>query len=124
MYPFDMTATRNTYNGNHMHHSLARAKTGTGKTLAFLLPAIQRHLLEPNPQHSHPSILVLSPTRELAMQIEKEAQKVIGNATWKSQIVVGGTNINSEVRKLQGRCDILVAVSSLFTSGKQPRMRY
>ena len=95
-----------------VNYSLARAKTGTGKTLAFLLPAIQRHLLEPNPQHGHPTILVLSPTRELAMQIEKEAQKVIGDATWKSQIVVGGTNINSEVRKLQGRCDLLVAVSS------------
>jgi ATP-dependent RNA helicase MSS116, mitochondrial len=98
-------------NRNYINHRLARAKTGTGKTLAFLLPAIQRHLLEPNPQHGNPSILVLSPTRELAMQIEKEAQKVIGNATWKSQIVVGGTNINSEVRRLQGRCDILVAVS-------------
>jgi DEAD/DEAH box helicase len=78
-------------------------------------------LLEPNPQHGHPSILVLSPTRELAMQIEKEAQKVIGNATWTSQIVVGGTNINTEVRKLQARCDILVAVSSLFPSERQPR---
>jgi ATP-dependent RNA helicase MSS116, mitochondrial len=100
--------------GTHLNYSLARAKTGTGKTLAFLLPAIQRHLLEPNPRHGHPSILVLSPTRELAMQIEKEAQKVIGNAIWTSQIVVGGTNINTEVRKLQGRCDILVAVSFLL----------
>jgi ATP-dependent RNA helicase MSS116 len=100
-----------------MHHSLARAKTGTGKTLAFLLPAVQRHLLEPNSQHGNPSILVLSPTRELAMQIETEAQKVIGNAPWKSQIVVGGTNINSEVRRLQSRCDILVAVSS-FDCGR------
>ncbi|KIM29695.1 hypothetical protein M408DRAFT_328559 [Serendipita vermifera MAFF 305830] len=88
---------------------LARAKTGTGKTLAFLLPAIQRHLLEFNPKHGRPSILVLSPTRELAMQIEKEAQRVMGDSIWKSQVVVGGTNVNSEVLKLKGRCDLLVA---------------
>jgi ATP-dependent RNA helicase MSS116 len=92
---------------------MARAKTGTGKTLAFLLPAIQRHLLEASPGHSGPSILVLSPTRELAVQIEKEAHKVIGNSTWKSQIVVGGTNINTEARRMEQKFDLLVAVSHL-----------
>ena len=90
---------------------MARAKTGTGKTLAFLLPAIQRHLLEATPSQNGPSILILSPTRELAVQIEKEAHKVIGNSAWKSQIVVGGTNINTEARRMEQKFDLLVAVS-------------
>lgn len=91
---------------------MARAKTGTGKTLAFLLPTIQRHLLEKGSTEKGISILVLSPTRELAIQIEKEAKKIIGRNQWTSQIVVGGTNINTEIRNMQMRCDLLVAVST------------
>jgi len=45
------------------------------------------------------------------MQIEQEAQKIIGNTVWRCQTAVGGTNINNEVQILHGRCDILVAVS-------------
>lgn len=76
---------------------LAQAKTGTGKTVAFLLPAIQRLLsLSPAPYKGQISVLILSPTRELALQIEAEAnillsglggqlgvQHVVGVSTWK-----------------------------------------
>lgn len=51
---------------------LVQAKTGTGKTTAFLLPAIQNTLTD-SPRKGQVSILILSPTRELALQIAAEA---------------------------------------------------
>lgn len=55
---------------------LVQAKTGTGKTIAFLLPAIQS-LLQSSPPLGHVSILILSPTRELALQIAAEAARLL-----------------------------------------------
>lgn len=90
--------------------SLARAKTGTGKTVAFLLPAIER-LLKTNPDPRAISVLVLSPTRELAQQIAVEATTLLEGQPHKVQCVVGGTNMNSELSRLnKSRADILVAV--------------
>lgn len=92
---------------------LAQAKTGTGKTVAFLLPAIQRILTSGSPARGSISCLILSPTRELALQIEKEANLLlarIDSSVLGVQHVVGGTNMSSEVRQLNSkRCDILVA---------------
>ena len=53
------------------------AQTGTGKTLAFLLPAMIHTELQPTPrgQRGGPNVLVFAPTRELALQIEKEVSK-------------------------------------------------
>lgn len=92
---------------------LAQAKTGTGKTLAFLIPSIHKlcALPKPPPQTSI-SVLVLSPTRELALQIEKEAHMLLANlqGTFGVQHVVGGTNIGAERKRLQkDRKDILIA---------------
>ncbi|KAF8518987.1 P-loop containing nucleoside triphosphate hydrolase protein [Hysterangium stoloniferum] len=108
---------------------LARAKTGTGKTIAFLLPIIQQlsAVFSPKsavhgigrPRSSIPSpqeisALILTPTRELAQQIQKEAERLISGAGLKStigvQCVVGGTNVKADTRNLsKGRNDILVA---------------
>ncbi|KAG6823056.1 hypothetical protein H0H93_004322, partial [Arthromyces matolae] len=55
---------------------IVQAKTGTGKTLAFLLPTIERLIKSPR-RHDGISVLVLSPTRELAFQIQKEAQTLL-----------------------------------------------
>ena len=54
------------------------AQTGTGKTLAFLLPALIHIDNQTTPRHERlgPNVLVLSPTRELALQIEKEVKKI------------------------------------------------
>lgn len=78
---------------------LAQAKTGTGKTVAFLLPAIQSLLTNP-PQTSMPcsvSVLILSPTRELALQTQKEAEMLLkelqGNRL-QVQHCIGGTNVS------------------------------
>lgn len=92
---------------------LAQAKTGTGKTLGFLVPAIQHMLAAPYPVQGKVSIFVLSPTRELAQQIAKEASGILaklGANKYTVQTVVGGTNMNTDVKSLLGkRVDILVA---------------
>ncbi|GAK67800.1 DEAD-domain-containing protein [Moesziomyces antarcticus] len=92
---------------------LAQAKTGTGKTLAFLIPSIHKLCALPTPPpQSSISVLVLSPTRELALQIEKEAHMLLANlqGTFGVQHVVGGTNIGAERKRLQrDRKDLLIA---------------
>jgi ATP-dependent RNA helicase MSS116 len=55
---------------------LAQAKTGTGKTIAFLLPALHSLLTQPSLPKGQVAILILSPTRELALQIAKECDSL------------------------------------------------
>ncbi|KAK8099150.1 ATP-dependent RNA helicase [Apiospora kogelbergensis] len=88
---------------------LAQAKTGTGKTVAFLLPAIQSMLNRKKQPGQFVSLLVISPTRELALQIANEAQKILGRRPEYSVCTaIGGTNQNSEERKILKGCDILI----------------
>lgn len=79
---------------------VARSRTGTGKTLAFLVPSIERFLKQ-NEMESNTwgiPILVLAPTRELAAQIGKEAEKLLsvhrkhGRHNLSSQVVYGGSS--------------------------------
>lgn len=51
---------------------IARARTGTGKTLAFMLPILQQI----DPKRAYPQALIIAPTRELALQITEEAKKL------------------------------------------------
>ncbi|KAG9318189.1 P-loop containing nucleoside triphosphate hydrolase protein [Chiua virens] len=89
---------------------LVQAKTGTGKTMAFLLPAIEQLAKKPVPRVGTVSILVLSPTRELAMQIQNEANTLVKNHPFRVQALIGGTSIGMQKQKLANqRCDILVA---------------
>ncbi|KEY71380.1 hypothetical protein S7711_09685 [Stachybotrys chartarum IBT 7711] len=94
---------------------LVQAKTGTGKTLGFLLPALQTLITrgptgganDPDPAIS---LLVISPTRELAMQTAKEATTVLGRfPQYKVRIAIGGTNKNTEERAILSGCHVLVA---------------
>ena len=84
------------------HDVLAQAKTGTGKTLAFLIPAIQQLISSPHPPLSQTSVLILSPTRELAQQIAVVAKTLCEalGAKHAVQCVVGGTNVKTDVRDL------------------------
>lgn len=94
---------------------LAQAKTGTGKTIAFLLPAIQRLVtsrLPANVAHSQRpiSLLVISPTRELATQIAEEAKALLTRfPQFKVVTAVGGVNPRACLNRVLGHCDILVA---------------
>ncbi|KAL8235870.1 hypothetical protein R6Q59_016951 [Mikania micrantha] len=94
---------------------LAKARTGTGKTVAFLLPSIEVVVNSPpiGRDQKWPSILVLviCPTRELACQAAMEANKLLKyHPSVGVQVVIGGTRIATEQRRLQTNpCQILVA---------------
>ena len=77
---------------------LASAPTGTGKTLAFALPAVQ-HLLDTQEQHhltDSPQILVLSPTRELAKQTQLVFENLMRGSNLTTNLIVGGVNIGQQ----------------------------
>ncbi|KDO32396.1 hypothetical protein SPRG_02873 [Saprolegnia parasitica CBS 223.65] len=112
---------------------LAKSKTGTGKTMAFLLPTIET--LAKTPRHGNEILaLILSPTRELASQIDVEAKKL---TTFHKNIpvacMVGGTSMSKDLRKLQQPQGfaILVATPGRLhdhikndTGGMQGRLRH
>ena len=82
---------------------LGRARTGTGKTIAFLLPAIERVLRSPEyNSEEHVGVLVISPTRELASQIGDEAEKLLTfHKDMLTQVVFGGTKTTRDVSRLK-----------------------
>jgi len=86
---------------------LAAAQTGTGKTAAFLLPAADR--LGHAPHHGGPLMLVVTPTRELAQQIEDVATTIAGTTHHRCVTVVGGVSYGPQKSGLSRGCDILVA---------------
>jgi ATP-dependent RNA helicase DeaD len=79
---------------------IVRSKTGSGKTIAFLLPIMQQ--LHPTGLQA----LVLAPTRELALQTEKEIRKLDKQAT--SITIYGGVSINPQIEKLEQGVQIVV----------------
>ncbi|MFN9632397.1 MAG: DEAD/DEAH box helicase, partial [Erythrobacteraceae bacterium] len=89
---------------------LGIAQTGTGKTAAFMLPSIDR-LREAEKQIPFKScrMLVLAPTRELAVQIADSAKDYGALAGLKVQCIVGGTSVGKDRNKLHRGTDILVA---------------
>ncbi|EHK98557.1 putative ATP-dependent RNA helicase, mitochondrial [Glarea lozoyensis 74030] len=94
---------------------LAQAKTGTGKTIAFLLPAIQTMINKRRSAGSGVSLLVISPTRELALQIAKEAKSLLQRfPQYKVGVAIGGTNKNTEEKVILGGCDILIATPGRY----------
>ncbi|EON92856.1 ATP-dependent RNA helicase [Marinobacter lipolyticus SM19] len=93
---------------------IGQAQTGTGKTAAFLITAIQSLLETPIPEKdrfaSEPRVLALAPTRELAMQIAKDAEQLCGYTGHNVVTVVGGMNYDKQRDQLQNEIvDILVA---------------
>eukprot|EP00262_Sarcandra_glabra_P016261 TRINITY_DN5249_c0_g1_i1.p1 TRINITY_DN5249_c0_g1~~TRINITY_DN5249_c0_g1_i1.p1 ORF type:complete len:712 (-),score=115.67 TRINITY_DN5249_c0_g1_i1:291-2426(-) len=94
---------------------LAKAKTGTGKTVAFLLPAIEAIIKSPpfdRDQKRPPiNVLVICPTRELAIQAAAEAHKLLKyHPTIGVQVIIGGTRLTLEQKRMQANpCHILVA---------------
>ncbi|KAJ3321206.1 Kinesin-like protein kif3a [Boothiomyces sp. JEL0866] len=89
---------------------LVRAKTGTGKTLAFMVAALETALSNNAFGKNNIPILVLTPTRELAMQIAVETEKLVRHHRLHVQVAVGGTGrMQSLNRILNQRTDILIA---------------
>lgn len=114
---------------------VASAQTGTGKTAAFMLPTLQRiagekpreaekpNAGEPNApakhnagakrsnakQNTHPRALIITPTRELAAQIDNVAKSVCASTGQQAVIVTGGARYKHQITALQKGCDVLVA---------------
>ncbi len=84
---------------------IVRAKTGTGKTLAFLVPIMQ--MLGSGARAGESRVLILAPTRELALQTAETAMKLAGRSL-NVVTVYGGASINAQIEKLDNGADIVV----------------
>ena len=88
---------------------MASAPTGTGKTAAFLLPALQ-HLLDfPRRNPGFARVLVMTPTRELAYQIYEQTLAFAANNDFRIGVITGGINYGSHKEILEKNNDILIA---------------
>lgn len=86
------------------------AKTGSGKTCGFLLPAFHRLTTHnADRRRGPPAILVLAPTRELACQIEQEAIKFGRSSNMRTACCYGGSPKGLQIRKLQQGIEVLIA---------------
>ncbi|WP_047984311.1 DEAD/DEAH box helicase [Ornithinibacillus californiensis] len=85
---------------------IAKAQTGTGKTLAFVLPILEKI----DVQKSDVQALILIPTRELAQQISKEIKRMVENVEGIHTLAVyGGQDVAHQLKKLKGATHIVVA---------------
>jgi len=81
------------------------AQTGTGKTAAFALPILQRLIEEPG---RGPLVLILAPTRELALQIDAEIRMLAKFTSIKTMTIFGGVSAHRQIQALRGRPEIVV----------------
>ncbi len=106
---------------------VASAQTGTGKTAAFMLPTLQRIAGEKRGEaeksdaaagrgakrnakrNAYPRALIITPTRELAAQIDAVAKSVCASTGQQAVIVTGGARYKHQITALQKGCDVLVA---------------
>ncbi|MCA3017806.1 MAG: DEAD/DEAH box helicase [Rhodocyclaceae bacterium] len=104
---------------------LAGAQTGTGKTAGFTLPILERLMAAPSPAakggRSPVRALVLTPTRELAAQVEESVTTYGKYTGLKSMAMFGGVSINPQIGQLRRGVDILVATPGRLLDHHQQR---
>uniref|UniRef100_G3P290 RNA helicase n=1 Tax=Gasterosteus aculeatus TaxID=69293 RepID=G3P290_GASAC len=89
---------------------IVSADTGSGKTVAFLLPVVVRAMEKAARGVSSPVALVLTPTRELAIQIERQAKElVIGLPNMRTALLVGGMPLPQQLHRLKSNIKIIIA---------------
>jgi len=104
------------------HDLMASAQTGTGKTAGFTLPILHRLASGPNIRTSkRPRVLVLVPTRELAIQVEESVRTYGKHLPLNSLAVFGGVGINPQIASLRRGVDILVATPGRLLDHVQQR---
>lgn len=85
---------------------IAQAQTGTGKTLSFILPILERI----DPAKAQVQALIVTPTRELALQITAEVNKIIPGVEGTQVLAVyGGQDVEQQLRKLNGANHVVIA---------------
>jgi len=94
--------------GLHGRDIVGCAQTGTGKTLAFVLPALE-HLLRDQAKIKNPRVVVLEPTRELVIQVAGETQKLATRTSLRIVSVYGGAGMRKQTDKLRRGVDVVVA---------------
>ncbi|MDA3948761.1 MAG: DEAD/DEAH box helicase [Spirochaeta sp.] len=101
---------------------MVQSQTGTGKTAAFLLPAFQ--LLLHNPDYKDATALIVAPTRELAVQIKEEADMLAENLPLTAEVFHGGVGYGQQEHALSNNVNIMVGtpgrILDLSQSGKLP----
>lgn len=90
----------------HGSDIIGTAQTGTGKTLAFLIPVIELLNREASRQ---PIALVLLPTRELAMQVEEQYEQLRGNRLRKAALIVGGVSEKAQMQAVRSGAALIIA---------------
>ncbi len=98
--PVQVQAIPHALNGKDI---LASAQTGTGKTFAFGIPLVTRLL-----NNSRGTALILLPTRELAAQVLKELDKLIGSSKIRTALLIGGEDMRRQFRQLQANPRLIV----------------
>ena len=90
---------------------IGTAQTGTGKTLAFLIPIIEMLRAEASKPQSAKSVraLVLLPTRELAMQVHEQYEQLRDKNMPKAALVIGGVSEKAQINSLRAGCEFVIA---------------
>ncbi len=86
-----------------------QAQTGTGKTASFLLATFQRLLNDSSDKKRYPRAIILAPTRELAIQIHKDAVLLGKHLNFNLALIYGGTDYQKQQKAVQGNVDIIIA---------------
>jgi ATP-dependent RNA helicase DeaD len=88
------------------HDVVGQARTGTGKTAAFVIPILE--LIDLDVRHKFPQALILVPTRELAVQVKDEVVKLSHGLKVRCVAIYGGTPLRGQVAKLEKGVEIVV----------------
>jgi len=104
--PIQLKAIPAIINGNDI---MAAAQTGTGKTAGFTLPILQSLSDKAKIKSNHVRALILTPTRELAAQVQENIFTYSKYSRLRSAVVFGGVGINPQMMKLRKGVDVLVA---------------
>lgn len=91
------------------------AQTGTGKTLAFGIPMIQQLVSNGG------TVVILAPTRELAMQINEVLRDILRQHNMKSVVLIGGANINTQIKRIRERPQVIIATPGRMIDHIQQR---
>jgi len=86
---------------------LGMAQTGSGKTAAFSLPILAKI----DPTEKHPQLLVMAPTRELAVQIEHDAQIFLKTTKFKTALAYGGDGYDKQLKAIENGVDVLIGTT-------------
>ena len=109
LFPIQQKTYKHVFAGKDI---IGRDRTGSGKTLAFALPSLERlrkeNLLKTS-RGQQPLILVILPTRELALQVTKEFEKLTNNnREFRVLSVYGGTSIDNQINRLREGVEVVV----------------